>query len=286
MRKAGNRTASLRVEKVNLHFEAKMSSCFHHSEAPMHTPRCFLLFRNVIAAGLLSATAVCPADVLPWERDGLKVQHPGQVSVEFLGQVQQSPPRYQAKVSSKLFTLFDSVKGPDIHTAQLLEWAEVKPGDDVLDIGTGSGVIAVMVAPLAAHVLATDISPQAIANADYNIQQYSLTSKIRLSEGDLFKAVPANEEFDVIFLNIAYPYNEKTSHFWALHERFFREVGSFLKPNGRLYYQAGFLNNVAKVQQMVRDNNLRITAMHMKDVPQYKLEPIVYVITHNPKSGG
>lgn len=251
----------------------------------MRATKCFLVFRTVIAAGLITATSICPADVPPWQRDGLKVQHPGQISVEFLGQVQQSPPRYQAKVDGKLFTLFDSVKGPDIHTAQLLEWVEIKPGDEVLDIGTGSGVIAIMVAPLAARVLATDISPQAIANADYNIQQYNLAGKIRLSEGDLFKAVPANEKFDVILLNVAYPYNEKTSHFWALHERFFREVGLFLKPNGRIYYQAGFLNNVAKVQQMVRENTLRITSMHMVDVPQYKLEPIVFVITHNPKSG-
>lgn len=224
------------------------------------------------------------AEMPDWVKTGLKIEHPGKIPVEYLGQIQLSPPRYQVKVADKLFTLFDDVKGPDFHTAQLIEWAEVHPHENVLEIGTGSGVIAVFTAPSAQHVIATDISAAALANSEYNIKEFGLSDKIQLLHSDLFKAIPAGERFDVIFFNIIYPYNAKTLHHWILHERFFREVGLHLKSSGRIYYQAGYIENIPKIQQMVRDNKLRIAAMHMMNVPKYGREPIVFVIEHKPAS--
>lgn len=231
---------------------------------------------------LLFSSPISLAEMPDWVKTGIKIEHPGKIAVEYLGQIQASPPRYQVKVADKLFTLFDDVKGPDYHTAQLIEWAEVRPHENVLEIGTGSGAIAIFTAPKAEHVLATDISAAALANSEYNIKQFGLSEKIQLLQSDLFKAIPTGAKFDVIFFNIIYPYNAKTLHHWTLHERFFREVGPYLKPNGRIYYQAGYIENIPKVQQMVGANKLRIAAMHMMNVPAYHREPIVFVIEHKP----
>ena len=233
---------------------------------------------------LLFNSPISLAEMPDWVKTGLKIEHPGKITVEYLGQIQASPPRYQVKVADKLFTLFDDVKGPDFHTAQLIEWSEVRPHEDVLEIGTGSGAIAVFAAPNAQHVLATDISAAALANSEYNIKQFGLSEKIELLHSDLFKAIPAGAKFDVIYFNIIYPYNADTLHHWTLHERFFREVGVYLKPTGRIYYQAGFIENIPKVHQMVGANKLRIAAMHMVNVPKYQREPIVFVIEHKPTS--
>ena len=65
---------------------------------------------------------------------------------------------------------------------------------------------------------------------------------------------------------------------WKLHTRFFEEVGKYLKPNGRIYYQAGIIENVARTNALVRKNGFRIFAMDMVYAVDYLREPIVYVI--------
>lgn len=229
-------------------------------------------------AALFFNAAPSLAEAPDWVKTGLKIEHPGKIAVEYLGQIQTSPPRYHVKVGDKLLTLFDDVKGPDFHTAQLIEWAQVDSDEDVLEIGTGSGAIAMFMAANAKRVVATDISADAVANASYNVNQFGLTNKIQLRQGDLFEILTPSERFDVVFFNVVYPYNAKTLHHWTLHERFFREVGVHLKSGGRIYYQAGYIENIPKVQQMVRENNLRIAAMHMMNVPKFGREPIVFVI--------
>lgn len=75
----------------------------------------------------------------------------------------------------------------------------------ILDIGTGSGNIAIAMArevPLAS-VIATDISPPALAVARENVLRYRLEKRIDLFQGDLFHPV-AGQRFDMILSNPPY----------------------------------------------------------------------------------
>ncbi|WP_211267002.1 methyltransferase [Nonomuraea candida] len=72
--------------------------------------------------------------------------------------------------------------------------AEVRPGDRVLDMGTGSGVNAVLAAATAAYVLAVDVNPAAVAAARRNAERNGVTIDVR--ESDVFSAVEG--EFDLI----------------------------------------------------------------------------------------
>lgn len=74
----------------------------------------------------------------------------------------------------------------------------------VLDVGTGSGCVAVAVAKQSrqARVTATDVSPKALAVARRNAERHKV--EVRLLEGDLFDAAPAGERFDVIVSNPPY----------------------------------------------------------------------------------
>ena len=77
----------------------------------------------------------------------------------------------------------------------------VKPGMQVMDIGTGSGILAIGSAMLeAGHVLAIDIDPIAVKVAKENVAQNKLDHKIHVMEGDLVKDV--QETFDLCVANI------------------------------------------------------------------------------------
>ncbi len=77
---------------------------------------------------------------------------------------------------------------------------------EIWDVGTGSGAIAVAVAKHAprARVLATDISPAALAVARQNVDRHAVADRVALLESDLASAVPPAQEFDLVLSNPPY----------------------------------------------------------------------------------
>jgi ribosomal protein L11 methyltransferase len=75
----------------------------------------------------------------------------------------------------------------------------LRPGDRVLDVGAGSGILAIAACKLgAAGVLATDIDPVAVRVAAENARLNGVEDAVRV-ESD---SVPANGAFDLILANI------------------------------------------------------------------------------------
>jgi ribosomal protein L11 methyltransferase len=78
----------------------------------------------------------------------------------------------------------------------------LRPGMDVLDLGTGSGILALAAARLgAASVLALDIDPQAVAAARENVRLNRLGAVVQVEEGGLDGA--ARAAFDLAVANIS-----------------------------------------------------------------------------------
>ncbi len=77
------------------------------------------------------------------------------------------------------------------------------PGANVLDLGTGSGILAIAAAKLgAAHVLALDNDSVAVAAAQENAAQNGVAGKITVQEGSLETVVGSARRFDLILVNI------------------------------------------------------------------------------------
>lgn len=114
--------------------------------------------------------------------------------------------------------------------------------DRALDLGTGCGIQALLVARHAGSVVATDISERALAYAELNAQLNGVAS-IDFRRGSMFEPV-AGETFDLIVSNPPfvitprvdgvpeYEYRDGGLVGDALVEQFVRRVPEFLAPGG------------------------------------------------------
>ena len=84
----------------------------------------------------------------------------------------------------------------------LAENLEIKNGQSVLEIGTGTGIVAMYASKLTDKVTATDINFDAITLAESNFKANNIDN-IELLFGNLFEPVK-NRKFDVILFNTPY----------------------------------------------------------------------------------
>lgn len=153
---------------------------------------------------------------------------------------------------------------PRPETAELVEWicedepASQRPTCRVLDIGTGSGCIALALASRGFCVEAWDVSPEALAIARENARQQELNVDFR--EQDILQpasSIAPGRQFDIIVSNPPYICRreaEEMDENVLSHEPhlalfvpdedpllFYRHIADFaaghLSANGRLYFE-------------------------------------------------
>jgi tRNA1Val (adenine37-N6)-methyltransferase len=130
----------------------------------------------------------------------------------------------------------------------LAAFAEVRPGDEVCDLGTGNGVVAVLLGFKPFHRLtAVEIQPRLADMARRNVLGNGLSSRVEVVEADLRVWRPGRR-FDVIVANP--PYHEQKTGFpcpdpekaIAKHEvkcdirGLMRAVSELLTAAGRAYF--------------------------------------------------
>jgi len=108
----------------------------------------------------------------------------------------------------------------------LLENAEPRPADSVLDIATGTGFTALAFAPHVAHVIGLDVSPGMLKQAQKRASEQGIAN-VEFQEGAAEHLPFPDDSFDLVTCRIA------PHHFLSVI-KFVHEAARVLKPGGRL----------------------------------------------------
>jgi SAM-dependent methyltransferase len=112
--------------------------------------------------------------------------------------------------------------------AHLVEFAEIKPGEVVLDVGTGTGVVAITAARAGASVTGLDLTPALLDVARENARVASLGSTQWL-EGDAESLPFPDGKFDVVASQFGHMFAPRPDIAIA-------EMRRVLKPGGRIAF--------------------------------------------------
>jgi release factor glutamine methyltransferase len=187
---------------------------------------------------------------------------------------QQEPVQYitgTQEFYGRPFAVSPTVLIPRPETEHLVEAAlalEPKP-KTILDIGTGSGILAVTLALeiSGAAVTAVDISPDALAVARQNAQSLDAPQQIRWLQSDLFAAIE-QEQYDCIVSNPPYvpttePLEPQVRDYepaaalyagtdgLAIYRRLIPQAAQHLAPGGHLLLEIGHGQREAITQFLI-----------------------------------
>jgi release factor glutamine methyltransferase len=146
---------------------------------------------------------------------------------------------------------------------EFLRLAKGIPEPRVLDLGTGSGNLAIAVAHQhpGAQATAIDLSPDALAVAKRNAEQHKVSNRIQFFKGNLYEPlsdVAEEARFDFILTNPPYIPQEELGHLprgvkdyeprsaldggpggFIIFDRLIAEAPKHLKPDGYLIVEIG-----------------------------------------------
>jgi release factor glutamine methyltransferase len=167
------------------------------------------------------------------------------------------------------------------------EWTNPR----ILDIGTGSGNIALTLAKHigSAQVTAIDASPAALEVARGNAKKHDVEARVRFLEGDLFAPLAADERFDFIVSNPPYIAREDLAALpvgvrqyephlaldggpggFVAFDRLIDEARRHLQPRGYLIVEIG-------------DPQEAHARAKIESLPEYELAPTIYDYSRHPR---
>ncbi|MBZ5648135.1 MAG: peptide chain release factor N(5)-glutamine methyltransferase [Acidobacteriia bacterium] len=162
----------------------------------------------------------------------------------------------------------------------VVELARTFPAKNILDVGTGSGCIALALARELpkAEITATDISAEALEVARANAARLQLESRLTFRQADLLEGVPPGT-FDYVVSNPPYVSEEERDkvqrevrkfeptaavfggpHGLDIYRRLIPQAKEALKPGGWLVMEIGFSQEEQIRELLARWAEVRVTA--------------------------
>ena len=156
---------------------------------------------------------------------------------------------YYYKIKKINLTIFPNVFSPAYFTDS--QWfaetlSTIVGKKKLLEIGTGTGIVALFCALNGAKVIATDINQKAVENAKVNFKRYNV--KVRTLRSNIYDSLK-DEKFDFIFWN--HPFNKGTNpneevllkagfdYKYQSLEKYIKGAKKHLNPNGKLLLGTG-----------------------------------------------
>lgn len=128
--------------------------------------------------------------------------------------------------------LIDHYKAKEKYRHQMVEDLDLKPGDIVLDVGSGPGLwsnrLAEKIAPNGC-IIGIDYSTDAIRNAKKNLENSPYQNIIKYSQADFFNIPYPDETFDLVFCSNSLMYFPD-----LMKEKLLKEQKRVVKKGGRI----------------------------------------------------
>jgi release factor glutamine methyltransferase len=182
-----------------------------------------------------------------------------------------------------IFDICEEVYEPAEDTFLFAENLDVKECEQVLDVGTGCGLLGILAARRARSVVAVDLNPYAIRCAKQNSVLNGIQNNMSFIQASLFTALNPHATFDLILFNAPYlPSDENDSASWIgrawaggingreVVDRFISEVASYLNPCGRVLLMQSTLTGVEETLQKFSEQGFKATIKAEQKLPFFE----------------
>ncbi len=182
-----------------------------------------------------------------------------------------------------VFNIWENVYEPAEDSFLFAENLDVEKGAQVLDVGTGCGILGILTAEKAGNVVAVDSNPYAVRCARENSALNNVRSKMAFMQADLLTALNEKATFDLILFNAPYlPSAEDEAESWIgrswaggingrqVIDRFISEASPHLKPNSRILLMQSTLTNVEETIRKFEEHNLKASFKAERKLPFFE----------------
>ncbi|MBE9039396.1 methyltransferase [Oscillatoriales cyanobacterium LEGE 11467] len=165
----------------------------------------------------------------------------------------------------------------------LAKYLTVGSGERVLDMGTGSGALAILAAKQGASVTAVDLSPLAVTCARENVKLNNVEQQVKVFQSDLFDKIEA-QKFSCILFNPPFMQGKpRTALEMAMYDenyhnltRFFAQSSDYLLPGGRLLVVFSEAGDMTLFENLAQKSELRLQLVASEVPEESHLELVVY----------
>ncbi|HYU84568.1 MAG TPA: methyltransferase [Kribbellaceae bacterium] len=156
--------------------------------------------------------------------------------------------------------------------------AEVRPTDRVLDMGTGSGVNAILAASVSSDVLAVDINPYALTAARDNAIRNGVADRIVVRHSDVFSAVDGT--FDLIVFDPPFRWfaprdileAATADEDYRALTTFVRSGRWYLAPGGRILVFFGTSGDLGYLKRLVAEQGFQTEILARQTIAKDGME--------------
>lgn len=190
-----------------------------------------------------------------------------QLQTDYIAEMRRHTEPYTVTRGGREFDVLPNVFPPYIDSEMIARVMHIEESDEVLDVGSGSGFIAVTAAASAKRVVATDINPAAIETIRANAVRHKVADRLSAVQADVFP--DGHGPFDVITFNP--PFSDHAAadvverSVWdpghAAIRKFMAEVGGHLKPGGRIYISWADFSDLQFFEALLRKHGMRFARL-------------------------
>jgi len=187
-----------------------------------------------------------------------------------------------------VFVVDENVYEPAEDSFLFAENLAVEAGANVLDMGTGCGILGILAAEKARGVMAVDVNPCAVRCAKENATLNNVRGKMAFVRGDLFTCFSEKAMFDLILFNAPYlPVDDGEADSWLgrawtggakgrqVIDRFIAEVPNYLKQTGRVLLMQSTLADVDETLRRFTDYGMNAKVEAECDLPFFETIKLV-----------